>query len=327
MKHLAGAPQPPAAAYDTDIVILSLGRPKETVAAIGSALAQRGVTKHVTILDQGSAADDLLHLAEFVATKPDATLLGSDSNAGVAAGRNRVTSFGHGRVIIALDNDAVFATPETAWQAVGALDERADLAALGFRILARDGTRDDPLSWGYPKTLLPRAGEQFATATFVGAGHAIRRSAWDAVGGYDEALFFCWEEMDFAWRAIRQGYRIAYRGDIAVRHMVAPDRRVRWDGGRWFYFVRNRLYLARKHGARRTAVLALAAGYGLKGARNLVLWDGVRGTCAALRLIREIESLPVEHGESTPTPSRIDAVGRSPLWSRISAEVFARLPG
>ena len=32
------------------------------------------------------------------------------------------------------------------------------------------------------------------TTRFVGAGHAIRRSTFEAVGGYDERLMFCGEE-------------------------------------------------------------------------------------------------------------------------------------
>jgi hypothetical protein len=33
--------------------------------------------------------------------------------------------------------------------------------------------------------------------TFVGAGHAIQRVAWEQASGYDDSLFFCWEEYDF----------------------------------------------------------------------------------------------------------------------------------
>ena len=97
------------------------------------------------------------------------------------------------------------------------------LAAIGCRILLGSSDADDMSSWGYPSSLLPRAGKSFDTVTFVGAGHAIRRAAWD---GYDEALFFCWEEFDFCLRAIERGWRIRYRGDIAVHHKVSPERRV-----------------------------------------------------------------------------------------------------
>ena len=113
----------------------------------------------------------------------------------------------------------------------------------------------------------------FDAVTFVGAGHAIRRAAWDS---YDEALFFCWEEFDFCLRAIERGWRIRYRGDIAVRHKVCPDRRVTWSGTRWFHFVRNRLYIEHKWGAGWFELLPRMAYYLIRGARNGVL----RQTCA-----------------------------------------------
>jgi GT2 family glycosyltransferase len=78
---------------------------------------------------------------------------------------------------------------------VAALDRDPGLGAIGFRILVDATGTDDLLSWGYPRSLLARAGEVFDAAPFVGAGHAIRRAAWEAAGGYDEALFFCWEEL------------------------------------------------------------------------------------------------------------------------------------
>jgi GT2 family glycosyltransferase len=87
-----------------------------------------------------------------------------------------------------------------------------------------DATGDDDLSsWGYPSALLTSTRETFEAATFVGAGHAIRRAAWDDAGGYDARLFFCWEEYDFCLRAIARFWRARYRGDIVVRHKVSPS--------------------------------------------------------------------------------------------------------
>ena len=123
--------------------------------------------------------------------------------------------------------------------------------------------------------------ESFDAVTFVGAGHAIRRAAWD---GYDEALFFCWEEFDFCLRAIERGWRIRYRGDIAVRHKVCPDRRVTWSGTRWFQFVRNRLYIEHKWGAGWFGLLPRMAYYLIRGMRNGVLRQTLRALPAAIRL-------------------------------------------
>jgi GT2 family glycosyltransferase len=92
IAHVAGAAHPPVSEYDVDVIILALDRLDETVGAIQSALSQTGVTRHVTILDQGSMAENLARLEVAVAGRSDATLLRSDRNLGVAEGRNRVST-------------------------------------------------------------------------------------------------------------------------------------------------------------------------------------------------------------------------------------------
>ena len=284
-RHIAGATGPPDDAYDADVVILSLDRVEETVAAIRSALAQTSVSRHVFIVDQGSRSEVLVRLASEVGSRGDATLVALDHNHGVAGGRNRGSSLGHGRVIFGLDNDAEFADETTLARAVAALDEDKTLAAIGCRILLHACDADDVSSWGYPSRLLPRAAESFDTVTFVGAGHAIRRTAWD---GYDEALFFCWEEFDFCLRAIERGWRIRYRGDIAVRHKVSAERRVAWSGSRWFHFVRNRLYIARKWGAAWPTLLPRFGFYMIKGVCNGLLMQTLRAWPAAIRMSSDL---------------------------------------
>ncbi len=283
-RHIAGAATAPSCAYDADVVILSLDRVEETLAAIHSALAQIGVSRHVFVVDQGSQPETLARLAQAVAGRADATLVALDQNHGVAGGRNRGSSLGHGRIIFGLDNDAEFADSTTLMHAVAELDAEPTLAAIGCRIvLHADGT-EDLSSWGYPCTLLPRAGEAFDTITFVGAGHAIRRAAWIACGGYDDSLFFCWEEFDFCLRAIEQGWRIRYCGDIVVRHKVSPERRFAWCGTRWYHYVRNRLYIGRKWSSGWLPLLPRFAFYLLKGARNGMLSQTLRALPAAIRM-------------------------------------------
>ena len=280
-RHIAGATGPPDGTYDADVVILSLDRAAETVAAIRSALMQTGVSRRVFVVDQGSQPENLARLATEVASRPDATLVALDRNHGVAGGRNRGSALGHGRIIFGLDNDAEFADATTLARAVNALDVDATLAAIGCRILLNASDVDDLSSWGYPVSLLPRAGESFDAVTFVGAGHAIRRAAWD---GYDETLFFCWEELDFCRRAIERGWRIRYRGDIAVRHKVSPECRVNWFDTRWYHFVRNRLYVERKWGAGWLELLPRIGYYIIKSTRNGMLAQTLRAVPAAVRL-------------------------------------------
>jgi GT2 family glycosyltransferase len=280
------APGPPAGSYDADVVILSLDRAEDTAAAIHSALAQTGVTRHVFVVDQGSRPENLEALAAAIAGHRDASLVALGCNYGVAGGRNRGTALGHGRVIVGLDNDAEFDTPDTLARLIAALDAEPTIAAIGCRIV-RDATGDDDRSsWGYARRLLRHAGANFDATTFVGAGHAIRRAAWDDAGPYDEALFFCWEELDFCARARARGWRVRYRGDIVIRHKVSAEQRVAWSGVRWFYFVRNRLYVGRKLGASWVGLLPRLGIYLVRALRDGALRQALRAVPAAINLSR-----------------------------------------
>ena len=229
-------------------------------------------------------------------------------------------------MLAALDNDAEFDDSQTLARAVEALDQDHDLAAIGFRILVHATGGDDLTSWGYPRTLLPRAGDTFEAATFVGAGHAIRRAAWDDAGGYDESLFFCWEEFDFCLRAIQRGWRIVYRGDLVIRHKVSPERRVAWTGARWFHFVRNRLYIARKWGASWPELMPRYVGYFVKGLRHGL----ARQTCRALPAAMQLSaSVPAIHLSPFARDylKRHDRAHRGSLLARLQGEVLGSLPG
>ena len=321
----AGAASAPDGDYDADIVILALDRADETIAAIRSALSQIGVSRHVFIVDQGSQPTNLALLAAAVADCPDATLVALERNYGVAGGRNRGSALGHGRVIFGLDNDAEFATPTTLAEAVAMLDADATLAAIGCRIVLHSNGEDDTSSWGYPPGLRARSGDNFDAITFVGAGHAIRRTAWQACNGYDDVLHFCWEELDFCLRAIEQGWRIRYHGDIVVRHKVSPEQRVAWTGNRWFHYVRNRLYIGRKWTSGWLPLLPRCVFYALKGARNGLLSQTLRAFVAAFGMASGI--VAQRHSAAAREYLRTNDTAHRESWLTAAChDVLRRLP-
>lgn len=185
------------------------------------------------------------------------------------------------------------------------------LGAIGFRILTADGVALDRTSWGYPKSLLPRAASRFAATTFVGCGHALARRCFDPLGGYDDSLFFAWEEYEFARRAIAAGWRIEHHGDLAVIHAVSPEARVTWVGGRWRHFVRNRLLIAHDwHGP--VGMIPRAALYAARG-------------LAAGRLAETLGAIAEARRIARSRPRRqADAAARRYIHAR---ETAYRLPG
>ncbi len=325
IRLIAGtAPDRTAPAPDAEVIILTLHRAQDSVAAIRSALDQVGVTRRVLVLDQGSTSAELDLLAATVSGRPDAALYRSERNLGVGGGRNVLTAFGTARVIVGLDNDATFDDPTTVSRMVATLDTAPDIAAIGCRIVADASGTDDLSSWGYPVSMLPRAGGWFDTVTFVGAGHAIRRTAWDQAGPYDAGLFFCWEEYDFCLRAVAAGWRIAYRGDLVIRHKVSPEQRQTWSDRRWFHFVRNRLFIARKTGAGWVELLPRIGGYAIKGLLHGLPGPTLRAIAAAVAMVPEhpIRLSPTARAYL----AQHDTVRRGNLWQRWKNEVLGRLP-
>lgn len=283
LRRIGGYP-PPLEGYDADIIILSLNRQEDTIEAINSALAQCGGIFHVTVLDQGSSTEMLQQLRREFSHRRHFALYEAGTNLGVPGGRAAATACGHGQIIVALDNDAVFETRWVVAKALRLFRLTPDTAAIGFSILAADGKHPDLTSWGYPKAMLPRFRESFDTTTFVGAGHAIRRSAWVAAGGYDSSFFFTWEEYDFCLKAIALNWRITYAGSLGIIHKVSAEARVAWSSQRMRYFVRNRLIIGRKWGSTWLALSPRIMGYLLKAARFGCLagaWAGVTAAYTA----------------------------------------------
>jgi GT2 family glycosyltransferase len=326
VRHVAGAERPPRPDYDVDVVILALDRAEATAAAIRSALCQTGVSRYVIVVDQGSAPDALASLAAEVHGRQDATLVALDRNLGVPGGRNAGSVLGRGRFIASLDNDAEFDAPDTLARLAAGFADDPDLAAIGCRIVVDTTGEDDLSSWGYPAALLARSRENFDAATFVGAGHAIRRAAWNDIGGYDARLFFCWEEYDFCLRAIARLWRIRYRGDIVVRHKVSPERRVSWSGDRWFHFVRNRLFIGRKTGESWLTLMPRILGYCVKAAHNGCLRETPRAVLAAFRMARGVRGNPLPPA-ACDYLRRVDTAWRGNFLARLKREVLTSLPG
>jgi GT2 family glycosyltransferase len=318
---LLSGTDPPANEYDADIIILALNRMQETLEAVESALGQRMVKIHVSVLDQGSTLENKLALAEAINGCSNVSYFASSKNLGVGGGRNFLSSIGLGRIIVSLDNDATFADDLVVYNALTTFDDDPMLGAIAFNILSRDGRHIDDGCWGYPPSLKRRFEEGFKTTTFVGAGHAIRRQTWDEAGGYDAALFFTWEEYDFCLRAIALGWTISYAGSLQVLHGTCAEERVKWRAGRARLFVRNRLIIGRKWRAPWLFLLPRIIGYIASGAINRLLFASIIGVLQAISLDGNI----MKHRMTPEMRIYIrenELRHRGPLYLRVKAEVL-----
>jgi GT2 family glycosyltransferase len=268
-----------------DITILSWDRLDETKAAIKSALSQTGITSRVIVVDQGSQPENLAQLRNFCRQYERIDLVCNQHNLGVPGGRNQAAWQGDGEYIVALDNDAEFIDTFQLAIAAEIMNNSPQLGAIGFRILRFGTDQDDLSSWSYEQPVAQWFARHFYTTHFVGAGHMIRRRAFDQVQGYDAALFFLQEEAELSRKLINSGYKIRYTPEVVIGHKVSAERRVIWRGPRWRYFVRNQFYLDVKF---RRSLASLSLSILLthyKGLRSGLLKDSMVGFLQGLAML------------------------------------------
>lgn len=322
---MTGAPER-ATSPTVDVVILSWDRGRSTLEAVASARAQEGVATRVWVVDQGSGADCLEGLRAAARDDDAVTLVELGRNLGVAGGRNHGMSLGSAELIVALDNDAVFEHVRTVAAAADRFIADGSLAALGFRIMHGRTGRDDEGSWAYPRQLKARRDEPFYATRFCGAAHMIRRAALAATQGYDDALFFYWEELDLSYQLIQAGYRIGYEPSARALHFTGAEQRTHWEGDRFYYLVRNALYLEWKYFRSPRRLSTLAAGYQLKGLRNGVLRQSVRAVVDGLAMMRAIPADVRPLGpEARDYIRKHDTSHRGGLLRRLRTEALERV--
>jgi hypothetical protein len=224
-------------------VVLSQGdRPGPLSAALTSVLDQRDAAVEVLVVGNG-----------WVPTGLPATVeaLSLEDNAGVPEGRNIGAAAVPGDLLFFLDDDVKVVGADFLARVVDAFDDDPSLGVLQPRAVSADGSagarRHVPrLRAGDPM----RSGD---VAWFWEGASVIRRSAFEAAGGWPGLFFYGHEGIELAWRLVDAGYRISYRGDLEV--LNPPAEPFRGHGHRYLD-ARNRVWVAR-----RNLPAALSAGY------------------------------------------------------------------
>ena len=80
----------------------------------------------------------------------------------------------------------------------------------------------------------------------MGAFFFVRRSAFEALGGFDERFFVYYEDLDFAIRARERGWKSVYLATAQAFHRGQGTTESATDQ-RTFYFCRSKILFARKH--------------------------------------------------------------------------------
>lgn len=189
----------------------------------------------VLIFDNGSSASTIERLEAFMTTCEFRTrLIRSETNLGVARGRNRSVEDVGTSWVMSLDNDIIFVRDPRA-------TVQREIAQLGCKFLSLPLLNPDRRSYfafgGHlhvrldDKNLFEVAGggafavdEQVPTApasigTFLfGTACIFEAAAFRACGGFDEALFVGFEDIDLSLRLFSNGLKVGCSGGSFLVH-------------------------------------------------------------------------------------------------------------
>jgi N-acetylglucosaminyl-diphospho-decaprenol L-rhamnosyltransferase len=170
---------------------------------------------------------------------PGVTLVASRENRGFSAAVNVAAGAATGDLLLLLNPDAAVA-PGVLGAMRAALGRRPDAAAIGFRQVDSRGAFQ--LSFGPPPSLvlelirmivqrrldagdrrLARLVDRLVSRPVKvpwvsGSAFLVRRAAFEAVGGFDEAFFLYFEDIDFCLRLRKEVGSVYYVPEPSVLH-------------------------------------------------------------------------------------------------------------
>jgi glycosyltransferase involved in cell wall biosynthesis len=201
-------------------VILCVHNGADTIGAQLDALAAQDYSGpwELVIVDDGSTDRTRTVIEEHTGVSCVRTV-DNTRGRGLVRARNAGTEAARGDLLTHCDADdvadpgwlsALVRACASAGAAGGALDEST---------LNDDETR----SWRPAATpgCLPVAFGRVAVP--MGANFAVWRTVHDEVGGFDEALDYSGEEVDYFWRVAAAGYRIQFAPDAVIHYRLRPS--------------------------------------------------------------------------------------------------------
>lgn len=232
---------------DTAVVLLHFGHPEVTEAALETLrrVYPNPRVPHVVVVENGSLP---LALEKF----PGITRVSLPENLGYGGGNNhglRAALSEGAQFIILMNNDVRIAGG--AFEAMRRAAEHPGMGVVGLPLQESEGVvwGGGRVSWWTLRACLRREpGPPNSLHYIHGACVGLTRACIERVGLLREDLFLYWEDVEYGFRARRNGFSLAV-ADIPplATHTSRPSHRDA-DDRKTYYLVRNAIYVLNEYG-------------------------------------------------------------------------------
>jgi GT2 family glycosyltransferase len=279
------------------VAVVSFNTRDVLESCLDSVLAAR--PSKTVVVDNGSTDGSVELVRERFA---GVRLLTSERNRGYGAAANAAIEAADTPAVLLLNSDTLL-EPEALTTLGRYLDEHPRAAVVGPRLVNADGSLQRS-TYPFPSagdTLLGETGLHLVVRRVpwlrerwwrtwshdracqvpwvLGAALVIRRSAFEAVGGFDEGFFMYGEEVDLCRRLTGAGFEVHFAPVASVVHLGGASTAARAQAMQREYLVSKRRYLTRHESrprARRVLFVMRAIVFGrlLRDAARLRLVRG-----------------------------------------------------
>lgn len=194
------------------ILITTKNRKSELATALRSAVLQVPKTEIIVIDDGSTDGTAEMIQAEF----PEVIVHRRADSLGCVVRRNEGAVLAKGDVIVSIDDDAEFTSPDTVARTLLEFSTPAIGAVAMPYIDVRKSERINQKA--------PEQSAVWITYSYIGTAHAVRKDIFLALGGYREDLVHQGEEMDFCVRLLDAGYFVRVGNASPIHHHESERR-------------------------------------------------------------------------------------------------------
>ncbi len=236
------------------IVVLSLNGADVIRGCLDSVLLSDWPNLEVLVVNNGSTDDTPRIVREAY---PSVRLIDLPRNLGFAGGMNEGLKAARGEILVPL-NDDTLVDPAMAREIARPIVEDAAIGMVGCKILYPDGKTiqhaggiikpnglTDHFGYGMPDD--GQWDDEREVDYVTGCAMAIPRRAFERIGLFDDRYYpTYYEEVEFAIRLRKAGFRIVYNPKAVLRHLESKTE-VRYSPRFFTRFHRSRMRLLLKN--------------------------------------------------------------------------------